>query len=296
MTARTQGHSKALSPTPVAGSQSGATTNRQDFRHAHARVLGVGVSSLDLKRAVDLADRWLTSGAGYRYVCVSGVHGVMEAHRDPALRRILNGAFLNLPDGMPMSWVGRAQGYRNMDRVFGPDFMAEICRISVSRGYRHFLYGGAPGIAEQLRENLRKRFPGILVVGTFTPPFRNLTPAEETELLSRVHASQPHVVWVGLSTPKQERFMAQYVDALRVPLLVGVGAAFDYHTGRIRDCAPWIKRMGLQWLHRLAQDPRRLAGRYLCNNPAFLWHIAGQLAGRRTWPLVRDPKRTECAS
>lgn len=279
------------SETPVAVSQSGATARRQDFRHPHAHVLGVRVSALDLRRAVDLADRWLTSEAGYRYVCVSGVHGVMEAHRDIALCRVLNGAFLNLPDGMPMSWVGRTQGYRSMDRVFGPEFMAEMCRISVSQGYRHFLCGGEPGIAEQLRDNLRRRFPGLLVVGTFTPPFRNLTPAEESELLSRVHAAQPHILWVGLSTPKQERFMAQYVEALQVPLLVGVGAAFDYHTGRIRDCASWIKRMGLQWLHRLAQDPRRLAGRYLRNNPAFLWHIAGQLAGLHPTPRVLDPER-----
>lgn len=270
---------ETLTPALLAVSRPVAPPHRQDLQHAHAHVLGVRVSALDLDRAVDLADGWLASGAGYRYVCVSGVHGVMEAHRDPALLRILNGAFLNLPDGAPMSWIGRIQGYQGMHRVFGPDFMAEMCRISVSRGYRHFLYGGDPGVAEQLRENLCRRFPGILVVGTFTPPFRNLTPAEEAELLSRVHTSRPHVVWVGLSTPKQERFMARYVDRLRVPLLVGVGAAFDYHTGRIRDCAPWIKRMGLQWLHRLAQDPRRLAGRYLRNNPVFLWHIARQFAG-----------------
>jgi N-acetylglucosaminyldiphosphoundecaprenol N-acetyl-beta-D-mannosaminyltransferase len=289
--------SSLRSETLLTGTSAGSRHNRaghtQDFRHVHADVLGVRVSALDMQHAIELADCWIASAAGNRYICTTGVHGVMEAHRDPVLCCILNRALLNLPDGMPMSWVGRAQGHRNMDRVFGPDFMTEMCRISVSRGYRHFLYGGQPGVAERLRGNLQKRFPGLLVVGTFTPPFRSLTPAEERELLAQAHASQPHILWVGLSTPKQERFMARYVDALQVPLLVGVGAAFDYHTGRIRDCAPRIKRMGLQWLHRLAQDPRRLGRRYLRNNPAFLWHIAGQLARSRQHPGVRDLERTE---
>lgn len=159
-----------------------------------------------------------------------------------------------------------------------------MCRLSVERGYRNFLYGGKPGVAELLSETLQQRFPGLQVVGTYTPPFRNLTPEEEEEILAKVEQSKPHILWVGLSTPKQERFMAQYVDRLRVPLLIGVGAAFDYHTGQIRDCSDWIKRAGLQWLHRLMQDPRHLWRRYLRNNPAFLWHIAWQISGLRRYP------------
>lgn len=257
---------------------------RQEFSHPHANVLGVGVSALDLQSAVELADRWLASECGHCYIAVTGVHGIMEAHRNPELCQILNRALLNLPDGMPMTWVGRCQGNRCMNRVFGPDFMTEICRISVQRGYRHFLYGGEPGVAERLCGVLQRRFPGLDVVGICTPPFRSLKPEEELDLIAQVRASRPHIVWVGLSTPKQERFMAQYVDRLQVPLLVGVGAAFDYHTGRIRDCAPWVKRCGLQWLHRLAQEPGRLGRRYLRNNPSFLWHIANQLAGIRQYP------------
>jgi len=254
-----------------------------EFHNAYADVLGVRVSAVNMKRAVELADQWVAAG-NPGYICVTGVHGVMEAQADSELRQILNHALINAPDGMPMSWIGHLQGFREMDRVFGPDFMTDMCRLSVERGYRNFLYGGKPGVAELLSETLQRRFPGLQVVGTYTPPFRNLTPEEEEEILAQVRESRPHIMWVGLSTPKQERFMAQYVDRLQAPLLVGVGAAFDYHTGRIRDCSEWIKRAGLQWLHRLMQDPRHLWRRYLRNNPAFLWHMAWQVSGLRQYP------------
>ena len=248
------------------------------FAHQHVNVLGVNVSAVDLKVAVDLADRWINAKIP-GYICVTGVHGVMEAQRDLEFRRILNRAFVTVPDGMPLTWIGHHRGFREMDRVFGPDFMSAMCRVSVERGYRNFLYGGQTGIAQLLSRSLQAKFPGLQIVGTYTPPFRELTLEEEQELADQVHRSRPHILWVGLSTPKQERFMAQYFKRLQVPLLVGVGAAFDYHTGRIRDCSGWIKRAGLQWLHRLLQDPRRLTKRYLRNNPTFLWHLAWQLSG-----------------
>jgi N-acetylglucosaminyldiphosphoundecaprenol N-acetyl-beta-D-mannosaminyltransferase len=249
-----------------------------EIAHPHANVLGVKVSAIDLEQAVTLAERWLASGR-CGYVCLTGVHGVMEAQSDAELRGILNRAAINAPDGMPMSWVGRRQGFTKMDRVFGPDFMTALCALGAERGYRNFLYGGKPGVAELLGRTLQSRFPRLQLVGTYTPPFGPLSPAQEQELCDRVREAKPHIVWVGLSTPKQERFMAQYVDRLQTPLLAGVGAAFDFHTGRIRDCSPWVKRAGLQWLHRLKQDPKRLWRRYLHNNPAFLWHIAWQLSG-----------------
>jgi len=255
-----------------------------DFSQANANVLGVKVSAINLQSAVKLADDRIRSARGHDYICLTGVHGVMEANADVELRQILNRAFINAPDGMPMVWVGRHQGFLNMDRVFGPDFMLALCRLSVERGYRNFFYGGRPGVVDQLRANLERQFPGLQVVGTFTPPFRSLTLDEENNLVAQVRESRPHIIWVGLSTPNQERFMAQYVDRLQVSLMVGVGAAFDYHTGRIRDCSPWVKRAGLQWLHRLLQEPGRLWRRYLRNNPAFLWHIAGQLTGLKRYP------------
>ena len=246
-----------------------------EFVHEYSNVLGVNVSAIDLDRAVHIADRWIASDQ-QGYICVTGVHGVMEAQRDPKLLHILNHAFLNAPDGMPMSWVGRLQGFSKMDRVFGADLMAALCQLSVERNYRNFLYGGEPGVAELLKEKLETRFPGLQIVGTYTPPFRDLTSEEEKEIIGQVRTARPHILWVGLSTPKQERFMARYIDRLEVPLLVGVGAAFDYHTGRINDCSDWIKRAGMQWMHRLIQDPRRLWKRYLRNNPAFIWKIALQ--------------------
>lgn len=252
---------------------SSALTVEALCQHAYADVLGVHVSAIDMARALEIAEHWINGGRS-GYVCVTGVHGVMEANRDSELRSILNKAVMNVPDGMPMSWVGWLQGFADIDRVFGPDLMSRLCQLSPRRGYRHFLYGGQPGIAEQLEMTLKARFSGLRIVGTFTPPFRPLDAQEERELISRVHACRPDILWVGLSTPKQEHFMARYVDRMQVPLLIGVGAAFDYHTGRIRDCSPWIKRSGLQWLHRLLQDPRRLTLRYLRNNPEFLLKIA----------------------
>jgi len=253
------------------------------FVHTYADVLGIKVSAINLKLAVELADQSIASG-NQNYICVTGVHGVMEAQSNSEFRRILNHAFLNVPDGMPLTWVGHLQGFHKMDRVYGPDFMSAMCRLSIDRGYRHFLYGGKPGVAEELKEALERRFRGLQVVGTYTPPFRSLTAEEEEEIVNQIQESKPHVVWVGLSTPKQERFMVQYLNRLQAPLLVGVGAAFDYHTGRIHDSPEWVKRSGLQWLHRLAQDPRHLWKRYLRNNPVFLWKITLQMLKLRQFP------------
>lgn len=255
--------------------------------HPHCNVLGVAVSAIDLDSAIDLASHRIDAG-DFGYVCLTGVHGVMEARADPAFRHILNRAAINAPDGMPMTWVGRLQGFRHMDRVFGPDFMAAMCRLSAQRGYRNFLYGGQPGVAELLRDNLTAKYPGLHICGTCTPPFGSLTPQQECEISARIQASKPHILWVGLSTPRQEHFMAQYLDRFQVPLLVGVGAAFDYHAGRIRDCSRWVKRAGLQWAHRTMQDPRRLCKRYLRNNPAFLWHIGAQISGLRHYHFSDD--------
>lgn len=244
-------------------------------------ILGVNVSAIDMDRAVSDADQWIRSGKS-GYVCVTSVHGVMEAQRDPSFRCILNDGMMNLPDGMPLVWIGKLQGAKHIERVFGPDFLTEICRLSVTRGYRHFLYGGAEGVAYELKGSLERKFAGIKIVGTYTPPFRPLNEEEERDVLTQIQSSHADVVWIGLSTPKQERFMAQFAHRLHVPLLVGVGAAFDYHTGRISDCPPWVKRSGLQWFHRLLQDPRRLWRRYLRNNPAFVWKIVFKFLRSKT--------------
>ncbi len=209
-----------------------------------ADVLGVGISAIDVQDALCLSERLLREH-GKGYVCLTGVHGVMEAQRDDGLRAILNRAFLCAPDGMPTVWVGRLQGHRKMRRVYGPDYMLQMCQRSVKLGYRHFLYGGNPGVAEKLQHRLEQRFPGIKIVGTYTPPFRPLEPAEEDELAAIVSLARPDIFWVGLSTPKQEHFMARYLNRLDTALMVGVGAAFDIHAGLLADAPQWIKNCGI---------------------------------------------------
>lgn len=247
-------------------------------------ILGVGVSAINLFQATALileAVRQNRKG----YVAVTGVHGVSEAQSDPEFRQILNAAFLNTPDGMPMSWVGRLQGFQDMDRVYGPDLMLSVCAATQDGSVRHFFYGGAPGVADELRTALLARFPGISVCGTYTPPFRPLKVAEEAELQYCLQEAQPHICWVGLSTPKQERFMAAYLNKLPITVMIGVGAAFDMHSGRVRQAPLWMQRSGLEWLFRLTQEPKRLWKRYLINNPLFVVRILAQFSGLKQYSL-----------
>jgi N-acetylglucosaminyldiphosphoundecaprenol N-acetyl-beta-D-mannosaminyltransferase len=255
---------------------------------SRANVLGVGVHAIDLPSAVSIIENAVRESVK-GYVCVTSVHGVMEAQRDPSYRDILNRALLVTPDGMPTVWVGRIQGNSTMRRVFGPDLMLELCRRSAETGIRHFLYGGKPGIAGELAESLRRRFPGIAVVGTYTPPFRPLEPSEHLALKKQMERALPDIVWVGLSTPKQERFMAANFEQLSCKVMIGVGAAFDIHTGHVKDAPKWIKSAGLQWAHRLCQEPGRLWKRYLVNNSGFLLRITMQLSGITEYRLP-DPQ------
>jgi N-acetylglucosaminyldiphosphoundecaprenol N-acetyl-beta-D-mannosaminyltransferase len=235
----------------------------------------VGVHAINMEQAVAEIDQAVMNRRK-GYVCVTGVHGVMVAHSDSQFKGILNKSFLTTPDGMPMVWVGRLEGFRHMDRVYGPDLMLEICRLSEERGYKHFFYGGNSGVAERLAGALRARYPKLNVVGVNTPPFRPLNPSEEHALQEQVMRAQPDFFWVGLSTPKQERFMADHLGALDCTLMLGVGAAFDVHAGITKEAPRWVKRAGLQWFHRLLQEPKRLWKRYLINNPTFVFHIVRQ--------------------
>ena len=248
-------------------------------------VLGVGVDAIDIQAAVE---RIFEAVASDRrgYVCVTGVHGVMEAQRDHEFRRILNDSLVTTPDGMPTVWLGRISGFRAMRRVYGPDLMLEVCRRSLLTGSTHFLYGGNEGVAEQLAERLRARFPGIRIVGTYSPPFRPLNPEEEQHLRARLDALRPDLFWVGLSTPKQERFMSKYRGALSAKVMIGVGAAFDMHSGRTGQAPRWMQRSGLEWFFRLLQEPRRLFKRYAVNNPAFVWYVLQQTLGLRRYRLT----------
>jgi N-acetylglucosaminyldiphosphoundecaprenol N-acetyl-beta-D-mannosaminyltransferase len=256
------------------------TTNKE----SRVNILGVGVSAISLDEAVNRTEVFL-SGNAQGYICVTGVHGIMEAQADSELRLILNRSFLTTPDGMPTVWLGKANGFKTMTRVYGPDYMVAICGRSIDRGYRHFLYGGKPGVAEQLRAELMRRFPGIQIVGTFTPPFRPLNQQEEDELRTQLINSRADILWCGLSTPKQERFMASYQGRLPVQLMVGVGAAFDLLSGNLSEAPDWMKNSGLQWFYRLVKEPRRLWRRYLGNNPRFAWLTFLQVSKLRTFTL-----------
>ena len=246
-------------------------------------VLGVGISVLNLETALAAIAAAVRARRG-GYICVTGVHGVMEAQDDPAFKNILNRAFLCTPDGMPMVWAGKINGRREMRRVYGPDLMLEVCAWSETSGCRHFFYGGAEGVAELLAQKLKAKFPKLDVVGTYTPPFRALTAGEEKQLLAQVHAAKPDIIWVGLSTPKQEKFMAEFQPKLDATLMIGVGAAFDFHSGRVRQAPRWMQRSGLEWFYRLCSEPRRLAKRYFRNNPLFVLKFFSQLTGLKKFP------------
>ncbi len=242
-------------------------------------VLGVQVSAISMAQAVDVIAGWIQVRDPH-YVCVTGVHGVMESQHDEQLRRIHNDAGLVTPDGMPLVWLARRAGFRHVTRVYGPDLMLACCARFAATGCRHFFYGGGAGVAGLLADRLRRRFPALTVAGWLTPPFRELTAQEDEEVVASIDASRPDIVWVGLSTPKQERWMRAHVGRLTAPVLVGVGAAFDFHAGLKRQAPQWLQHSGLEWAFRLMTEPRRLWRRYLRNNPAFVWQIARQMSTR----------------
>lgn len=250
-------------------------------------ILGVGVSAINMPMALEIIEGWIERREPH-YVCVTGVHGVIESQRDETLRRIHNRAGLVTPDGMPLVWLSRLKGYRHVDRVYGPDLMLALCERSAARGYRHFFYGGAEGVPERLKSILQARFPGLQVVGTYSPPFRPLTPEEDEQIVTMINAAAPDIVWIGLNTPKQERWMAEHRARLRAPVLIGVGAAFDFLTGRKPQAPRWMQRAGLEWLFRLLTEPRRLWKRYFFIIPAFFFLVALQTFKIRNCSLEEE--------
>lgn len=245
-------------------------------RPDRVNVLGVGISAINMATALAQIEDWIKQGECH-YVCVTGVHGVMESQKDEELKHIHNSSGLTVPDGMPLVWAGHLLGFTQMSRVYGPDLMLDVCNLSVKKGYTHFFYGGKADVAEALRKNLEKSFLGLRIVGTFAPPFRPLNEKEEAGLRILVARLKPDFFWVGLSTPKQERFMAEYIHKLDTKIMLGVGAAFDIHTGSIKDAPKWVKKIGMQWFHRLCQEPRRLWQRYLFNNPIFVYKFIKEI-------------------
>jgi N-acetylglucosaminyldiphosphoundecaprenol N-acetyl-beta-D-mannosaminyltransferase len=235
---------------------------------------------------------WIESKTN-TYVCVSGVHGVMECQRSEELREIHNRAGMVTPDGMPLVWFCRWQGNPQADRVAGSDLLAACCERSVREGWRHFFYGGAPGVAEVLVARLRDQWPTLKVVGTHSPPFRPVTEQEDASEIELINRADPDIVWIGLSTPKQEWWMAYHVGRLQAPVLVGIGAAFDFVAGVKRRAPKWMQRSGLEWLFRLGSEPQRLWRRYLGLIPPFVGLLVLQITGLKRYDTTTAPARSD---
>jgi N-acetylglucosaminyldiphosphoundecaprenol N-acetyl-beta-D-mannosaminyltransferase len=239
------------------------------------KVVGVRVDALEMREVIAQIQEWIASGSRGNYVAVTGMHGVSEVLRDPSLRQVINHAGMVVPDGMPLVWLARWHNIPIRRRVTGAGLMQAFCEQTGSR-YRHFFYGGAPGVAEDLAQKLNQRF-GITVAGTYTPPFRPLTDQEEIEIAARIQDAAPHVLWIGLSTPKQERWMYAHRLSVAAPVMLGVGAAFDMHSDRLTRAPVWVQDLGLEWFHRLLAEPRRLWRRYLVMIPTAVWSVLLEL-------------------
>jgi N-acetylglucosaminyldiphosphoundecaprenol N-acetyl-beta-D-mannosaminyltransferase len=236
------------------------------------RVLGVRVHAVQMPDIIQALENWIRDRGAARYVAVTGMHGVSESREDSRFHEILEAADLVIPDGMPLVWLGRFHGHNGMKRrTCGSELMEAFCQETGAK-YRHFFYGGAPGVADLLAKTEHERH-GIQIAGTYCPPFRSLTQAEEKEVQSIVEAAAPDVLWVGLSTPKQEKWMYEHRDKIRVPVMLGVGAAFDMNTGRLKRAPAWMRENGLEWLFRLIVEPRRLCRRYMINGSKFVWAV-----------------------
>lgn len=263
----------------------GADTRQKNQRIPRVNILGVGVSAINMVQAKQTIHQWISDDDPH-YICVTSVHGVMESQRDEELRRIHNMAGLVTPDGMPLVWLSIISGYRGVERVYGPDLMLAICNDSAPVRYRHFLYGGTPIALECLRHNFQRRFPTINIVGSYSPPFRSLTPDEDNKVVQLINSAEPQIIWIGLSTPKQELWMADHIGRLNAPVMIGVGAAFDFHAGTKKQAPRWMQRSGLEWLFRVSTEPKRLWRRYLINNPTFILLVIAQALGIKRYPSL----------
>jgi len=245
------------------------------------KVLGVRVDAVQIPDAIARVEAWIAERGPSRWVAVTGMHGISESRRDSSFRKVLKSADLVVADGMPLVWLGRWHGFPMKRRVYGPELTETFCAVTGDK-YRHFFYGGAPGVADALAQSLQQRH-GIRVAGTYCPPFRPLTEAEDKDLVKLIDAADADVVWVGLSTPKQETWMYEHRDKLSVPAMFGIGAAFDLNTGRLRQAPAWMRENGLEWLFRLLAEPKRLWRRYILSGAVFVWNVSLELLGLRAF-------------
>jgi N-acetylglucosaminyldiphosphoundecaprenol N-acetyl-beta-D-mannosaminyltransferase len=260
-------------------SQTNTCTNAE-----RVNILGVGVSTINLEQALDYMACCIELKQR-TYIVVASVFTIMTAYKDPTFRQLVNDAGLVTPDGMPLVFISRWWGYRGVTRVYGPDLMLAFCERAAQHGYRSLFYGGQPGVPEELAQRLKARQPAFSVVGTVSPPYRPLTPEEDEAAIQMINAANPDVVWVALGSPKQEMWIAEHRHRINAPILIGVGYAFDIHSGRLPQAPLWMQQAALEWLFRLWIEPRRLWKRYLLVNPQFIILIILQMLKLRRFVL-----------
>lgn len=237
---------------------------------------------MNLTQTIDILEKWQAEGRR-EYVICTGVHGLVEAQRDPEIRNALNRSGLTPEDGMPLVWWCQRSGYLNAGRVNGPDLLQAMCERAVQTGHRHYFYGSSPGVVDAMISRVAERFPGMTIAGYRSPPFRALTPEEDAIDIRAINETHPDFVWVGLGCPKQDKWVLQHVGKIDAAALLGVGAAFDFVAGTLPRAPLWMQRSGFEWLFRLMMEPRRLAHRYLVNNTIFIMRALQQVSGWKTY-------------
>ncbi len=242
-------------------------------------VLDVNISAINMSDARSFVENAILKKQKI-YICVCTVNTVMECKRNKRMFASVNSANLATPDGMPLVWAGRMFGYKNTRRVYGPELMQEICRVSAEKGYRNYFYGSGTDVLDKLKENLNKKYPGLIISGIFSPPFRNLTKEEDDKIVKDINDNNPDVIWVGLGSPKQDMWMYEHRSRIKAPVMVGVGAAFDFLAGAKPQAPRWIRNNGFEWLFRLVTEPRRLWRRYLIDIPSFIYYVVIELFKR----------------
>ena len=245
--------------------------------HPHENILGINVSALNMNMALEQLDGWIAERV-LRYVCVVPAHSIMDGYQQPYLRAIFNSSGMTTPDGMAVVWLLRLKGHRHVKRVYGPDLLLATCEHGLKKGYRHYFYGGAPGVADGLIERLSAHCPGLQIAGTLSHPFRPVALEEDREIISQINKSRADIIWVGLGSPKQEIWMHAHLGRITAPVMVGVGAAFDFLSGSKPQAPAWMQRSGLEWLFRLSHEPKRLWPRYR-QYPKFIVLAASELLG-----------------
>lgn len=252
-------------------------------------ILNVGISAIDMDDACWLIEEAI-SRRQKRYICVCPVSTIMECKKNEKVIQCVNSADLVTPDGMAVVWLGRMQGHKNIRRVYGPELMERVCAISAKNGYKNYLYGSTQEVLGKLKERLIKRYPGLIISGMFSPPFRQLSNDEDSKIVEEINNNAPDIIWVGLGSPKQDLWMYEHRDRINAAVMIGVGAAFDFLAGTKLQAPRWIRESGLEWLFRLLTEPKRLWRRYLINNSLFIYYVAKDYLLRKINPRKYPPK------